>query len=41
MMYNFFFNEGLHYNEMSLICIYSVAVSTFLLTEGVGNNLWS
>lgn len=40
-MYNFFFffNEGLHYSEMSLIRIYSVAVCIFLLTEGVGNNL--
>jgi len=26
---------------MSLIRIYSVAVCTFLLTEDVGNNLWS
>jgi len=40
-MYNFFFYEGLHYSEMSLIRIYSVTVCIFLLTEGVGNNLWS
>jgi len=32
-------NDGLHYSEMSLIRMYSVAVCTFLLIEGVGTNL--